>query len=48
MEVGLYLSWGFIVQNPFLTGVVLGFEWVEVLFKSVVVFKWIGYSKVYN
>ena len=30
-------------QNQFLTGVVLGFEWGEVLFKSGVAFKWIRY-----
>ena len=30
-------------QNRFLTEVVLGFEWGEVLFKSGVAFKWIRY-----
>ena len=30
-------------QNQFLTGVVLGFEWDEVLFKSGVAFKRIRY-----
>ena len=52
-EVELYSSWKrwgciqagvLLFQNYFLTGVVLGFEWGEVLFKSGVAFKRIRYK----
>ena len=39
--VGFYLSWVCTVSKSFLTGVVLLFEWGEVLFKIGVVFAWI-------
>ena len=42
-RVGLYSRWGCIVSKPFLTGVVLHFEWGEDLFKSGVAFAWIRY-----
>ena len=41
---GCILAGLVLFQSQFLTGVVLGFEWGEVLFKSGVAFKQIRYS----
>ena len=42
-RVGLYSAGVVLFQNQFLTGVVLDFEWGEVLFKIGVAFEWIRY-----